>query len=152
MNSKANDQQVGGEHYLKQTYQHWDFVLKTNLPYMEAQIVKYLSRWRAKNGVQDLHKALHFIDKLIEWYAGNTGQFMAECVDRYEVLSYLGINQIPTVESRVIMLIAWCSGLADLQTAHVALQELINLETACEPGPGYVDQDRGELAARRVQR
>jgi hypothetical protein len=62
----ANEKQVGGMHYAK-PIQHWDFVLANNIPYMEAQIMKYVFRWREKNGLEDLEKAKHFLEKLIEW-------------------------------------------------------------------------------------
>lgn len=61
----ANDRQVGGRHYAK-PIQHWDYVVAQNLGYFEGQITKYVSRWRDKNGLEDLHKAKHFLDKLIE--------------------------------------------------------------------------------------
>ena len=61
----ANDTQVGGEHY-KSPIQHWDYVLANDIPYMEAQIIKYVTRWRKKNGFQDLAKAKHFLEKLME--------------------------------------------------------------------------------------
>jgi len=64
--SDANSHQVGGSHYQKQTIQHWDYVLANDIPYLEAQVIKYVSRWRDKNGVQDLEKARHFLDKLIQ--------------------------------------------------------------------------------------
>jgi hypothetical protein len=41
-------------------------VLANNIPYIEAQIIKYVVRWRDKNGIEDLHKAAHFLDKLRE--------------------------------------------------------------------------------------
>lgn len=63
---KANEKQVGGDHYKKQKIQHWDYVLANDIPYMEAQIIKYVSRWRHKNGIQDLEKAKHFLEKLLE--------------------------------------------------------------------------------------
>lgn len=62
----ANQRQVGGDHYKKQGIQHWDYVLANGIPYMEAQIIKYVSRWRDKGGIQDLEKAKHFLEKLIE--------------------------------------------------------------------------------------
>lgn len=62
----VNKRQVGGKHYQKQKIQHWDYVIANNIPYMEGQIIKYTSRWRDKNGLEDLHKARHFLDKLIE--------------------------------------------------------------------------------------
>ena len=62
---KANEKQVGGSHY-RSPIQHWDYVLANDIPYMEAQIIKYVSRHAKKNGVQDLEKAQHFLEKLIE--------------------------------------------------------------------------------------
>lgn len=64
MNS-ANSRQVGGEHY-QSPIQHWDFVAANGLDYFQGQITKYVCRWRYKNGVQDLEKARHFLEKYIE--------------------------------------------------------------------------------------
>jgi len=61
----SNDKQVGGEHY-KASIQHWDYVLANDIPYLEAQVIKYVTRWKKKNGMQDLFKAQHFLEKLIE--------------------------------------------------------------------------------------
>lgn len=61
----ANERQEGGTHYAS-TIQHWDYVAANNLGYFEGQITKYVSRWHKKNGLQDLEKAKHFLDKLIE--------------------------------------------------------------------------------------
>ena len=48
-----------------------------DMPYLDASVLKYLSRWRYKNGLEDLHKARWFLDKLIEVEesksAGTTG-------------------------------------------------------------------------------
>ena len=63
--TSANDVQVGGKHY-RTAIQHWDYVIANDIPYLEAQIIKYVSRWRSKNGMEDLKKALHFLNKLIE--------------------------------------------------------------------------------------
>jgi len=61
----ANDKQVAGTHY-KSNIQHWDYVLANDLDYFQAQITKYVTRWRKKNGVTDLEKAAHFLEKYIE--------------------------------------------------------------------------------------
>ena len=61
----ANEKQVGGEHY-RSDIQHWDFVWANNMDYFQGQITKYVYRWRSKNGLQDLYKAKHFLDKYIE--------------------------------------------------------------------------------------
>lgn len=65
MTNEANDRQVGGDHY-RSPIQHWDYVIANEIPYMEAQIIKYVTRWRKKNGIEDLRKAQHFLQKLIE--------------------------------------------------------------------------------------
>ena len=61
----ASDYQVGGSHY-KKTIQPWDYIAANNLGYFEGNIVKYVSRWQDKGGVQDLQKAKHYLEKLIE--------------------------------------------------------------------------------------
>ncbi len=62
----ANDTQVGGDHYKRKAIQPWDFIAANGIGYFEGNIVKYISRWRDKNGLDDLLKARHYLDKLIE--------------------------------------------------------------------------------------
>ena len=62
----ANDKQSGGDHYRNKAIQPWDYIVSNNIPYLEGNIIKYVSRWREKGGVQDLEKAMHYLEKLIE--------------------------------------------------------------------------------------
>ena len=62
----ANDTQVAGNHYKGKAIQPWDYIMANNLGYLEGNIVKYVSRWRDKGGIEDLRKARHYLDKLIE--------------------------------------------------------------------------------------
>ena len=62
----ANSRQIGGAHYKQFTHETWDVILDWGLGYLDGNAVKYLSRWRYKNGLEDLKKARHYIDKLIE--------------------------------------------------------------------------------------
>lgn len=64
--SDENKNQVGGQHYKKLVIQPWDYIIKNCLGYMEGSIIKYITRWRDKNGLEDLYKARHFLNKLIE--------------------------------------------------------------------------------------
>lgn len=64
--SKANRRQVAGEHYGLSAFQHWDIVAMFKLDYFQGQITKYVMRWRKKNGIPDLEKAAHFLEKYIE--------------------------------------------------------------------------------------
>jgi hypothetical protein len=62
----ANDTQISGNHYKDKTVQPWDYIAANNLGYFEGNVVRYISRWRDKGGVDDLRKAKHYIEKLIE--------------------------------------------------------------------------------------
>jgi len=62
----ANDVQVGGDHYKKNAIQPWDYIVSNRLGYLEGNVVKYVSRWQDKGGRQDLEKARHYLDKLLE--------------------------------------------------------------------------------------
>lgn len=63
---RANDIQVGGNHYKKSKYEHWDWAVNCGLDYLASAASKYVFRWRDKNGMQDLEKARHYVMKLIE--------------------------------------------------------------------------------------
>ena len=58
--------QVGGGHYKALAIQPVEYIQRNNLGFCEGSVVKYVSRWRAKGGVEDLKKAKHFLDLLIE--------------------------------------------------------------------------------------
>jgi hypothetical protein len=64
--SSASSTQVGGGHYVKQAIQTWDYIAANGIGYFEGNVIKYVSRWKDKGGVQDLEKARHYLDKLIE--------------------------------------------------------------------------------------
>jgi hypothetical protein len=60
------DTQEGGSHYKSMNIQPVEYIHANGLGYCEGAIIKYVSRWRNKNGIEDLKKARHFIDLLIE--------------------------------------------------------------------------------------
>ena len=62
----VNSKQVKGSHYKNKAIQPWDYIVANNLGYLEGNVVKYISRWRDKGGMDDLAKAKHYIEKLIE--------------------------------------------------------------------------------------
>jgi hypothetical protein len=64
MLTDALGKQVGGSHYKKFKIQPAEFCHINGIPYLEATAIKYLCRWRDKGGVQDLDKAIHFIEML----------------------------------------------------------------------------------------
>ena len=60
------NQQVGGTHYKALQIQPLEYALKNGLGICEHAVVKYVSRWKDKGGIDDLRKARHYIDLLIE--------------------------------------------------------------------------------------
>lgn len=61
----VNDEQVGGKHYQKKI-QPWAYIEANNLDFFEGNVLKYLTRWKEKDGVQDLYKAMHYLEKVID--------------------------------------------------------------------------------------
>jgi len=64
--TSANHVQVGGDHYKNKPIQPWDYIVSNDLGFLAGNVVKYVSRYKDKNGVQDLEKAQHYLSKLIE--------------------------------------------------------------------------------------
>lgn len=66
MSNKPLDVQVGGGHYKDLSIQPIEYIHANKLPYCEANVVKYITRWRSKGGKQDLEKVKHYVDLLIQ--------------------------------------------------------------------------------------
>lgn len=65
MSDKPLDVQTGGTHYKQMKVQPAYYNWANNIPFIEGCCIKYLSRWREKNGIEDLYKSRHFHDLLI---------------------------------------------------------------------------------------
>lgn len=66
-NEPATITQVGGSHYKDCKIQPTEFIYANNIPFIEGNIIKYVIRHRSKNGIEDLKKARHYIDLLINF-------------------------------------------------------------------------------------
>lgn len=64
---KALDVQIGGGHYKDMAIQPMEYSMKNGLDACQHTAIKYISRFRNKGGVQDLEKAKHCIDMLIQF-------------------------------------------------------------------------------------
>ncbi len=62
----ALDTQVDGDHYKTKAIQPVEYIHANNLGFCEGNVVKYITRWRDKNGIKDLEKARHYLDILIQ--------------------------------------------------------------------------------------
>lgn len=58
--------QHGGDHYRKLKIQPIEYIQANNLGFHEGNVLKYITRWRDKNGIEDLRKAVHYLELLIE--------------------------------------------------------------------------------------
>lgn len=124
-NKKANEKQVGGDHY-KSGMQHWDMVTDLKLGYFEGNITKYVTRARKKGGEEDMGKALHYTDKLMETAGRQLKTHLME--GDYDVRSYIATfsaaNELTPEEARAVLLVCTWDSLADLEAARGLLQEL----------------------------
>lgn len=155
--SNVNTQQVGGGHYKGTAYQHWDFVMIVLAGrYLEGNITKYISRWRKKNGLEDLKKARHYLTKLIEQFnLGNVQPLYTVYHTPYQSPTHFcDVNGVGVSERMVVMLVSNWHGAKELNKAGNVLDALIEQveneseqyadeeqrTDGSEPGAGYVNQ------------
>lgn len=66
------DRQVGGNHYKDFAIQPTEYITKNGFNFIEGNVIKYISRYRKKGGLQDLLKAQHYLEILIQLERDNT--------------------------------------------------------------------------------
>ena len=69
--SNAFGKQIAGSHYSKLKIQPMEYCLGNGLNYAQSNVVKYITRYKDKNGIEDLKKAIHCIELLIDWEENN---------------------------------------------------------------------------------
>lgn len=70
-NLNAFDIQIGGDHYKHYAIQPLQFIEANNLSFAQGCVIKYILRYKEKNGIEDLKKAKHYIDLIIESQTSN---------------------------------------------------------------------------------
>ena len=63
----ALEVQVGGDHYLQMPMQPIEYILSNDMTYIEGRVTEYMARWRKKGGTEDLKKAQHLIQLMIQF-------------------------------------------------------------------------------------
>lgn len=119
----ANDVQVGGEHY-RTSYQHWDMIEEHGIGYLEAAATKYISRWRNKDGLLDLEKALHYTAKLVEIHEHQSRQPRG-FVPTITMDRFANANSLTETEYRAISKLVQWTGRNDLNDACDLILKLI---------------------------
>jgi hypothetical protein len=64
--TNANTRQVGGSHYKQAPLEVWDIAAMYELNGFQQSILRYVLRYKSKGGIEDLEKARHYLEKLIE--------------------------------------------------------------------------------------
>lgn len=83
MGGVQNNNQVGGKHYKTKPIQPWDYIHSNGIGYLAGNVIKYVSRYKDKNGLEDLYKAKHYIEKLIEEEQPQAGATQLSIIDTY---------------------------------------------------------------------
>lgn len=121
--------QEGGDHYQAE-YQHWDWVTDIGMGYLPGNATKYVARWRKKNGLADLKKAMTYIEKMIAIRAvdpnaefshpiGN-GYRLAKCTERF-----VAVNQLGDKERSICEALSYKCDDAMLRVARDTLASLV---------------------------
>jgi hypothetical protein len=66
----ALQKQIGGSHYAEMAIQPIEFITANNLSFLEGNIIKYVCRHRNKNGADDIKKAMHYCELLLQMEYG----------------------------------------------------------------------------------
>lgn len=128
----VDEQQYGGDHY-KTSAQHWNElpVMGYGFEYYTGQASKYLTRWRKKNGLPDLLKGQHFIEKLLDLAVSRGGKFLpfghvktdeglqSVITDHMQshLRYYFNINEVDDTTAAIIVLVLFANSPAMLVQA-----------------------------------
>ena len=144
MTNSANETQVGGAHYRAKdpAYQHWDFVVDARLGYLEGCATKYIARHHLKNGRQDLEKAQHYVQKLIECADSSRVREPAIFDARVHAAIKRFVHSLDhDPEASWVQAIATWRSMAELRNIEAGLKKLTELRYPTEAGAAYVKQD-----------
>ena len=97
---KAIEKQIGGSHYKAMPYQPIVLIDKLELDYFSGNVLKYLCRYRQKDGIKDLEKARHYCELAKEL---NVIKFSPSTLDTEEVEDFVRVNQIREDVGEIIL-------------------------------------------------
>jgi len=142
----VNEMQIGGKHYQK-SYQHWDFVCDTGMPYLLGCATKYPTRWKDKNGIEDLRKCIHYIQKAKDCYIYMPGNkwydlFTFETTEhRISECTKAFVNQLGSQEANIISAIVQGNYGTAISLLNELIEETIEEDYAAEADGSYTNQD-----------
>lgn len=100
MTMKSLSRQVGGKHYQNEGIEPAEYIIKNKLPFAEGNAIKYISRHNDKGGKDDLLKAVHYIEMILEdsYGVGLDGEILetVECTKEHspptKTITFEGFN------------------------------------------------------------
>ena len=122
-----SDEQIGGDHYTKMQIQPVQFIHANSIPFIEGTIIKYVSRWKSKGGLQDLEKARHMVSMLIAYGPDEHAVYMPDLARAVD--DYISANDIPRMEALIIeYVVTWrqANGVRTLKLARSLLDTMIS--------------------------
>jgi len=121
----ANERQVAGDHY-RSGLQHWDLVAHNKMGYFEAQITKYITRWKKKNGVQDVEKSIHYHEKLTELLENKVLDLPYSREPKF-LEEFKISNELYSVEYTIFYLLLTYTSMDELFRVGILLQHLLEM-------------------------
>ena len=132
----ALDEQVGGDHYRKLGIQPIELIRDINANFFQGNVIKYITRYKDKNGIKDLEKARHYLELMRELHPdNNSSKITSYEIDK--VNDYIYANKIDTDAAKIIRIVSLC-GDDKINEAIGFINNLINsytkVEECCESG------------------
>jgi hypothetical protein len=149
-NVNANDPSLVPAHYQSAGgYIHWDLVIATDLGYLDGNCSKYVARWRKKGGLQDLQKALHYINKAIECDLSWPERIASTIgFNEVEADKFAEANQLSQLEQLIVAALVTWENEDDLIKVRDMI--LLLMEEAQPPEPKPVPVEDSSRHAERI--
>ena len=152
---KANDKQVGGNHYKRANTQHWDWIARCQIGYFEGCSTKYLARWPFKfedpaKKVEDLGKSIHFVEKLIEEIEYGLYKNHAE-YDSVKFEAFCDDNELDSDQRSLCYRISHWNSIDDLRIALLDLKVYVGAQRDKLAGSQDVPEAVGPAVATNTQ-
>ena len=127
----ANERQVAGSHYASDL-QHWDVCEDHGIGYLESAATKYVTRAYKKNGVEDVEKAIHYTEKLLEKHRAGLRQPRGD-VPSAMVFEFCEANRMDALQAKCLEMLWGWTDADDLEGAIEYLRELQEKVLASPP-------------------
>ena len=102
----ALDEQVGGDHYKKLGVQPVEFISAINANFFQGNVIKYVTRYKDKNGIKDLEKAKHYLELMKELKPQTDTKLHGDYI-MAAIVNYSTSNNLGTLETDIIIATAY---------------------------------------------